>query len=301
MGIYVETRIHGSLEELWEKTQNPECHERWDARFTSITYLPRAEESEPQSFEYATRLGFGLFIKGAGETVGSRDETTGRRTSSLRFWSDDAKSLIREGAGYWQYTPLEDGVRFVTGYDYQTRFGWLGRTFDRCVFRPLMGWATAWSFDRLRLWIEKGIDPAVSMQRTLTHGLARLAVAFVWLYQGLVPKLIARHADELAMLTDAEITASAAPTLLLIAGIAEVVLGVAVLVCFRRRWPLVLTVLLMLLATIGVAISSPQYLSAAFNPVSLNLLLAVVALLGLSVMHDLPSARRCLRKKPETD
>ncbi|MCA9019509.1 MAG: DoxX-like family protein, partial [Planctomycetaceae bacterium] len=242
-----------------------------------------------------------LAIEGEGETVGSRDDPTGRRTSSLRFWSDDAKSLIREGAGYWQYTPLEDGVRFVTGYDYQTRFGWLGRTFDRCLFRPLMGWATAWSFDRLRLWIEKGIDPAVSMQRTLTHGLARLAVAFVWLYQGLVPKLIARHANELAMLTDAGITASVAPTLLMIAGIAEVALGVAVLVCFQRRWPLVLTVLLMLLASIGVAVNSPQYLWAAFNPVSLNLLLAVVALLGLVNLNDLPSARHCLRKKPEAD
>ncbi|EDL56729.1 DoxX-like family protein [Gimesia maris] len=301
MGIYVEIRIHGSMEELWEKTQNPELHERWDARFTSITYLPRAEESEPQQFEYATRLGFGLGIQGAGETVGSRDETTGRRTSSLRFWSDDAKSLIREGAGYWQYTPLEDGVRFVTGYDYQTRFGWLGRTFDRFVFRPLMGWATAWSFDRLRLWIEQGIDPGVSMQRTLIHGLARMTVAFVWIYQGLIPKLIARHADELAMLADAGVAASVAPAFLIIAGMAEVVLGATVLICFHRRWPLVLTVLLMLLVTIGVAISSPQYLSAAFNPVSLNLLLAVVALLGLSVMHDLPSARRCLRKKPETD
>lgn len=301
MGIYVETQIQGSLEELWEKTQNPELHERWDARFTSISYLPRAAESEPQRFEYVTRLGFGLAIQGAGETVGSRDETTGRRTSSLRFWSDDAKSLIREGAGYWQYTPLEDGVRFVTGYDYQTRFGWLGRTFDRFLFRPLMGWATAWSFDRLRLWIEQGIDPAVSMQRSLIHGLARLTVAFVWLYQGLVPKLIARHADELEMLADAGITDSVAPTLLVIAGIAEVVLGATVLIFFQRRWPLVLTVLLMLLATIGVGVNSPQYLSAAFNPVSLNLLLAVVALLGLTVMTDLPSARRCLRKKPEAD
>ena len=25
-----------------------------------------------------------------------------------------------------------------------------------------MGWATAWSFDRLRLWLEEGIDPATS-------------------------------------------------------------------------------------------------------------------------------------------
>ncbi len=62
-----------------------------------------------------------------------------------------------------------------------------------------------------------------------------------------------------------------------------------------------LTVLLMVLATVGVAINSPRYLTAAFNPVSLNLLLIVVAVIGLLVMKDLPSAHRCLREKPETD
>ena len=301
MSIYVETRIQGSLDELWEKSQNPELHQRWDARFTTITYLPRADESEPQRFLYSTRIGFGLSVAGEGETVGSLNDEGGRRTSSLRFWSDDSKSLIREGAGYWQYVPIGDSVRFITGYDYETRIGWIGRCLDRLVFRPLMGWATAWSFDRLRLWIEKGIDPAVSMQRTIIYVMSRFTVALVWLYQGLIPKLIASHADELVMLADAGITEAVAPTVLVIVGSAEVVLGAAVLVFFQRRWPLVVTVLLMMLATIAVAINSPQFLSAAFNPVGLNLLLAVISLIGLVAMKDLPSARRCLRAKPETD
>ena len=299
MSIYVEAQIQGSLDELWEKTQNPKLHQRWDARFTSIDYLPRADESEPQRFLYSTSIGFGLSIEGAGETVGSRNQDEGRRSSSLRFWSHDSRSLIREGAGYWQYIPVEGGARFITGYDYQTRFGWSGRALDRFLFRPLMGWATAWSFDRLRLWIEKGIDPAVSMQRTTIHVLSRTAVALVWLYQGLVPKLLAGHADELAMFADAGIPETLAPTLLVLVGAAEVALGASVLVFFRRRWPLAATVLLMTLATIAAAINSPRFLSAAFNPVSLNLLLAVMSLIGLIAMKDLPSARRCLRKKPE--
>ena len=78
-------------------------------------------------------------------------------------------SLIREGSGYWRYVPTGDGIRFLTWYDYRTRFGPFGRVIDRLIFRPLMGWATAWSFDRLRLWIERGIDPALSMQRSLAH------------------------------------------------------------------------------------------------------------------------------------
>lgn len=301
MSIYVEVQIEGDLEDVWEKTQHPDLHQRWDVRFSSIHYLPRDDDSQPQRFLYSTRIGFGLRIEGEGESIASRDDGRGRRTSSLRFWSNDGKSLIREGAGFWQYVPVAGGIRFITGYDYRTRFGWPGRILDRLVFRPLMGWATAWSFDRLRLWIEKGIDPAVSMQRAVMHGLCRIAVALVWLYQGIVPKLIAQHADELRMLEDAGIAATTGPTLLAVVGVSEALLGACVLLFFHHRWPLRLTVLLMLIATVAVAANSPGFLFAAFNPVSLNLLLAVTALVGLIAMKDLPAAGRCLRKKPEPE
>ena len=152
MSIYVEIFIRGSMDELWRKTQEPAVHQRWDLRFSEIKYLPR-EEGEPQEFLYSTRIGAGLRIEGAGESTGERDDATGKRTSALKFWSDDPKSLIKEGSGYWQYVPGEGGVRFLTLYDYQARFGTLGKLAD-LVFRPLIGWATAWSFDRLRLWIE---------------------------------------------------------------------------------------------------------------------------------------------------
>ena len=102
--------------------------------------------------------------------------------SSLRFDSADPKSLIREGAGYWRY--VEDGgiLRFFTWYDYRVRFGILGRAVDRTIFRPVMGWATAWSFDRLRLWAEEGIPPEQTMQMSAIHALTRAALAFLWLW-----------------------------------------------------------------------------------------------------------------------
>jgi len=43
MGIYVEIFIRGSMDDLWERTQNPCVHQRWDLRFSQIEYLPRAE------------------------------------------------------------------------------------------------------------------------------------------------------------------------------------------------------------------------------------------------------------------
>jgi hypothetical protein len=84
-GIFVEIPIRATLDEVWQKTQDPALHQRWDLRFSRIEYLPRPDPAEPQRFRYATRIGFGLGIEGAGESTGSRDESSGRRTSALRF------------------------------------------------------------------------------------------------------------------------------------------------------------------------------------------------------------------------
>src|SRR5258708_36390860 len=184
-GIYVEIRIRGDIEEVWRQSQRPELHEPWDLRFTSIQYLPRASEAEPQRFNYTTRIGFGLQIVGQGESTGTREEAIGLRTSALKFWSADSKSLIEEGSGYWQYIPTEDGVRFLTWYDYRTRFGAIGRLLDKVLFRPLLGWATAWSFDRLRLQIDRGLDPKVALPFSDLHAYSVFAFPILWFCHGL--------------------------------------------------------------------------------------------------------------------
>lgn len=296
-GIYVEIRIRGAMDELWEKTQDPALHQRWDLRFTRIEYLPRPDPAQPQRFLYATRIGFGLGIDGEGESVGTRDYANGRRTSALKFWSADAKSLIREGAGYWQYIPDGDGIRFLTWYDYRTRWGWLGRVLDAAL-RPLIGWATAWSFDRLRLWIERGVDPAAAMRLAAVHAAARVALSFIFLWHGVVPKLLLRHPDEVAMLTDGGLSLAAAQRGVMAAGIAEVLLGLVLLFAWRVRGLFLLVIALMLATSVSVATTSPRYLGVAFTPVTLNLAVAVLALIGWIASTDLPSARRCLRRKP---
>ena len=83
--IYVETFIRTTMDELWERTQNPALHQRWDLRFTDIEYLPRPDESQPQRFLYETRIRFGLRTAGEGESVGARADAEGVRTSALLF------------------------------------------------------------------------------------------------------------------------------------------------------------------------------------------------------------------------
>jgi uncharacterized membrane protein YphA (DoxX/SURF4 family) len=299
--IYVEIEIRGSMERVWELTQTPEYHRRWDLRFTEIEYLPRANDRGPQRFLYATRIGLGVKIRGEGESVGSHERSGGRRSSALKFWSEDPRSLIRSGSGYWRYVPRDEGraVRFLTDYDYEVRFGAIGRLFDRLIFRPLMGWATAWSFDRLRLWVERGIEPAVAMRLSVVNWVARVALAMVWIYQGVAPKLIFRHADELAMLNDAGLPRGLARVMSLAAGFIEVGIGLVLLLDWRGRWPAWLTLVAMPVALGAVAVGSPRYLPAAFNPVSLNLATFALAVIALVVGRDLPSARNCLRRRTE--
>lgn len=162
--IYVEIDIAADMDTVWELTQNPGQHTRWDARFSRI--VPTAEldhrsgDREPARgagyrFLYERRMLFHTIV-GTGTTIGERHRPDGSRTSALRFTTADRLSPLGEGRGYWRYLPIEGGTRFITGYDYHPAWG---RTLDALLIRPLVGWLTAWSFDRLRIWAESGVAP----------------------------------------------------------------------------------------------------------------------------------------------
>ncbi|MER7456442.1 SRPBCC family protein [Micromonospora sp. NPDC126480] len=168
--IYVETVIDAPVDAVWRVTQDPAEHRRWDVRFGRIDPLPGGP---PARFRYATTVLPGMTVAGWGVHAGERDRPDGSRTSALRFGSDDRRSLIATGSGYWRYLPGPAGVRFLTGYDYTPRWGTLGRAADR-GFRPVFGWATAWSFDRLRIWLAHGVPPERSRRNATREAVARL-------------------------------------------------------------------------------------------------------------------------------
>lgn len=299
--IYVEIAMTVPLDRLWFLTQQPDEHEKWDLRFSEIRYLPKDDPSQPQRFRYATRIGLGIVIEGTGESAGEFHADSAR-SSALRFESSDPRSLILEGSGYWKYIPSEGHVRFLTLYDYRTRFGAPGRVVDRLVFRPLIGWATAWSFDRLRLWVERGIDPRLSAARAMVDACARLSLAFCWCYQGLVPKLIARDPDELALTAAAlpEALRANAHAVVTIAGVFEILVGLSYLLLPGRRSVFTFGLVLLVLFTAPAVITSPAIFVQSFNPMSLVAAMAGLSACGLIACRDLPSARQCVRHKPET-
>lgn len=298
--IYVEIDIKTDIDTLWNYTQTPELHEQWDLRFSEIKYLPRAGEEEPQQFLYRTRIGFGLAIAGTGAARAAvrsgEKERADERASALTFRSDQAISLIREGSGYWKYTSRGDRVTFKTRYDYETRFGWLGRRFDRMLFRPLFGYATAWSFDMLRIWLEKGIRPAVSTQRALIHYFSVLMISMLWFYQGAVPKLLFPEAGELGIMLELGWFPGWEERLLQGLGVAEIGIGLLTVAGHRLAWMYKAQSIVLLLLAGAALIGSPELLQAPFNPLTLSGSMIGFCMIALWTGRELPQAGRCLRK-----
>lgn len=121
--------------------------------------------------------------------------------------------------------------------------------------------------------------------------LARVALALVLFWHGLVPKLLWLSADEVAMIQAHGIVE--VEWLATLAGVGEIALAVLLLIV-RRRWPLLLAALLLLLLLVDVALFSPHLLVQAFNPVSTNL-----AALALCLVAWLADSATLGRTSPE--
>ncbi|WP_407268825.1 DoxX-like family protein [Radiobacillus sp. PE A8.2] len=297
--IYVEIPIEADIDRLWEASQDPKLHEQWDLRFSSITYLPK-QENEPQAFTYKTNIGFGLAIEGWGKSVGSFHAEDDSRTSSLHFGTDQSLSIIREGRGYWKYIPKGDGVTFLTQYDYKVNFGGLGQFFDIFVFRPMIGWATALSFDVLKRWLEKGESPASQYIRFFSYWLIAFLFAFIWIYHGAVPKLVAMHPEEVAMV-DSLLSMNDNTWLIQTIGVLEIAFGALWLLYRKKRHLLMLQLITFPILTLSALLAEPSYLTHPFNPLTFNVALFVVTVIGLLMSKQVPTATSCKRKRGNHD
>lgn len=290
--IYVEIPIAANADKVWEMTQIPEYHEQWDHRFSSITYLPKKYEDEPQSFLYETKIGLGLKVAGWGKSIGTHNKTDGSKTSSLHFGTEQKISPIREGKGYWQYIPKENETIFLTQYDYDVRYGSFGRLLD-ILFRPLMGWATALSFDVLKRWIEKGEMPRTQYLRFFSMAGITMLFFFIWFYQGLVPKIIAKHPEEISMLSSIQ----GGEKLVGIIGGLEILFAMVWLIYRKKKHLLALQIFVFPTLTIAAYMAHPPIVMHPFNPVTFNASLWVLSILGYFLSEDLPSATSCMRSR----
>ena len=97
------------------------------------------------------------------------------------------------------------------------------------------------------------------------------------------------------MLHDAGLATALTSPVIVGLGLAEVLFAAALLIFWHRTWPPLLCLAFAVVATVVVAITSPGYLGAAFNPVTLNLAVGCLAVIDLLTLDGLPSADRCVR------
>ncbi|MUK90292.1 hypothetical protein GMD78_18110 [Ornithinibacillus sp. L9] len=296
--IYVEIPLHTDMAKLWQATQQPDLHEQWDLRFSSITYMPK-KDGKPQEFSYKTKIGFGLEIEGWGRSVGGHHAEDGSRTSSLHFGTDQSISIIREGRGYWKYIPESNhSITFLTQYNYEPSFGKLGALFDKLIFRPMIGWGTALSFDVLKNWLEKGETPASQYIRFFCTWILSFFFALIWIYHGLVPKLLYMYPDEVTMLTKTiPLTYSQGEFMVYVAGVLEMLFGVLWLFYRNKRRLFVVQVVMFPILMLGAILAEPGYVIQPFNPLTFNLALIILSVIGILLSKGVPTAKNCKRKR----
>lgn len=273
---------------VWEYSQDTQRHKRWDIRFTEINRVENLSAQMSHSFKYASRIGFGLAIEGWGKSVPLPNQTG----SALRFGSDDPKSLILEGSGSWRYATAEGGTNFSTTYNYTTRFGATGRFFDRLVFRPLMQWGTRWSFDRLRLWIERETPPELAIKLWALKLAARWALGLVWILEGLVPKILFVHPKELAVIEESGLFWSSPEGTLFLLGLVQIGAGILLLSGWKERWGALGSTIAILALTFLVGQNDPMVLTDPYGGLIKNLGLILCAIVIWFLEPEVPKANR---------
>ena len=294
--LYIETKIKCDLNNLWTKTQEPSLHQEWDLRFSEISYLPKNAPTDTQKFLYSTKIGFGIKVDGIGESVATKTKDNGESTSILKFYSDSKISLIKEGSGYWKYVPEINGIKFFTGYDYKTRWGFFGKLIDKFIFRPLMIWATAWSFDCLKNWIEKGLHPKQAITAQLLALLINFVLGIIWIYQGLIPKILFTDTGEIEILRQSGLFNGYEENILTIIGIVEIAFGIA-LILIQRKTLQYLNILGLLILTFGAIFNDLMIFTLPFNPFSLNIAMIALSIIAILNFCYLPKASNCIKKQ----
>lgn len=114
-----------------------------------------------------------------------------------------------------------------------------------------------------------------------SYNLSRIAIAFIWLYHGLIPKLIFSHATELELVEKGPVIGTPEITIM-IAGIAEVIVGLCVVVLWKSKWPIYLSLAGFAMLLMGAAVVSPGHAVHAFNPITLTVSAIIFCLIQLS-------------------
>ena len=125
------------------------------------------------------------------------------------------------------------------------------------------------------------LQPATVSETTHSQWLvkivARIALGFVWLYQGLVPKLLSSVPLELEIVERTGLYLVSARWTLGMVGTVEMFFGIWLMSGYRERLSSVVTTLFMLVLQVLVVIEQPSLLLGPFGGLAKNVCLVACA------------------------
>ena len=107
---------------------------------------------------------------------------------------------------------------------------------------------------------------------------SRMTLAFVFIYHGLVPKIIWLSSVEVS-LANAHNFGFSAELISTIAGVMEIVLGLCIVLLRKSLTPIYIAIIMLVALLVDVVFVMPMLLVDAFNPVTINISSIVVGYL----------------------
>lgn len=117
------------------------------------------------------------------------------------------------------------------------------------------------------------------------YDISRIGLALIWLYHGLIPKLLFASAQEVEM-NEKLMPFLSENTALISSGIFEVLFGIAYLIFYREKRFNYISIAFPLIATVTLIFTHSHFFTLAFNPFSINLSLAFLAWINLKSQDE---------------
>ncbi|HWQ26459.1 MAG TPA: DoxX-like family protein [Chlorobaculum sp.] len=113
--------------------------------------------------------------------------------------------------------------------------------------------------------------------------ISRIVLAFAWIYQGLVPKIVCKSPGEVNLIAPVAPVYQIACNLITYMGFGEILFGLGILI-LAKRWMFQLNIVVLVVLLGYVALVEPGMFTLPFNPLTLNVALAGLSLVALQEM-----------------
>lgn len=152
------------------------------------------------------------------------------------------------------------------------------------------------AIDRLRLWVEQGMIPEASFMLWKVHVICKVALSIVWIWEGLVPKILYPSEIEIRMVESTGLAWWDASSFIPFLGACEIVLGVAILLGALPRLTAGISLTLLSFFTLVLPWFEPSLLYNPYGAITKNSGLIACSIILLLLAKRIPRAARCKLK-----